>query len=268
MAGELGLVASGRGVFFLAEVLLDPRRARDPAVPEAARPRRPGRCARRVLLLARRGPLPAEHLPGRVQARRQLVLLPVGAGAADHLRHHRDRGRDLHRGREDLPDSQPARRSPARAAERSNDEQADRRRPDHPDRGPPANRRRGGGRHVRDAWASGQMWRGHRDHPARARPARRLAVHPALLRRVHDGARDRVGARGRERAEPRDPAQRAVHPQPDPRRPRDARPHRALLPPVGARLGGRRLGAQGRPGEDLAARREPVAVAAQRPARA
>ena len=49
----------------------------------------------------------------------------------------------------------------------------------------------------------------------RPRPARRLALHAALLRRVHDGARDRLGARRRERAQARGAAQRAVHPQPD-----------------------------------------------------
>ena len=40
----------------------------------------------------------------------------------------------------------------------------------------------------------------HRDHPAGTRSARRLGLRPAHLRRLHHGARDRLGARGRERA--------------------------------------------------------------------
>ena len=101
---------------------------------------------------------------------------------------------------------------------------------------------------VSKAWSSGQMWRGIELILQGPRPARRLAVHAALLRRVHHRARHHLGARGRERARARSAAQRAVHPQPDHRRARRARPHRALLSSVGARLGRRRLGAEGRSG--------------------
>ena len=45
----------------------------------------------------------------------------------------------------------------------------------------------------------------------------------------------------------RDSAERATHPQPDDRRAVRARPRHALLPPARARLGGRGLGAEGRP---------------------
>ena len=76
----------------------------------------------------------------------------------------------------------------------------------------------------------------------------------------------RLGARGRERAAARDAAQRAVHPEPDPGRARAARSHRPLLPAVGARLGRRHLGAEGRSGEGRRARREPLGLAGQRTA--
>ena len=90
---------------------------------------------------------------------------------------------------------------------------------------------------VSKAWASCTMWRGIENICAGTRPARSLALHPALLRRLHHGARHGERARRGRRAEAADSAQRAVHPQPDPDQPRAARSHRALLPALGARLG-------------------------------
>ena len=55
----------------------------------------------------------------------------------------------------------------------------------------------------------------HRADPARPRPARRLGLRPADLRRVHDRARDRVDPRRRERHRRGAAAQRAPAPQPD-----------------------------------------------------
>ncbi len=85
----------------------------------------------------------------------------------------------------------------------------------------------------------------HRGHPAGARSARCLDLRAAHLRRLHHRARDRLGARDRERAGARGAAQRAVHPQHDHRRARHPRSHRPLLPALGARLGRHRLGAAG-----------------------
>ena len=118
---------------------------------------------------------------------------------------------------------------------------------------------------VKKAWSSGQMFRGIERILEGRDPARGLAVHAAVLRRLHDRPRDRVGPRGRERAEARDSEERAVHPQSDHRGARDARPHRPLLPAVRARLGGRRLGAEGRSGEDGGARRQHLRLARQQP---
>jgi hypothetical protein len=129
----------------------------------------------------------------------------------------------------------------------------------HPHRGPPAHRLRGRRRQGQEGLVLGPDVARRRADPARPRPARRLGHHAAHLRRVHHGARHRLGARGRERAADGGAAQRPVHPQPDHPGARGARPHRALLPPVGARLGGRDLGAEGRPGRHREAGREPVA---------
>ncbi len=117
---------------------------------------------------------------------------------------------------------------------------------------------------VTNAWSSGQMWRGDRDHPEGAGPAGRLGVHPAYLRRLNDRPRTGFSAFGRKRPRAGDPAQRPVHPQPDDGRARGARPHRALLPPAGAGLGRHRLGGhQGRPEGRRGDRREALALEAQ-----
>ena len=98
---------------------------------------------------------------------------------------------------------------------------------------------------VQKAWASCTMWRGietilqGRDRP------RRLGICAALLRSLHHGSRHGLGARRRRRAPARDSGERAVHPQPDSHRPRPARPHRALLSPVRAGLGGHHDHSQG-----------------------
>ena len=86
----------------------------------------------------------------------------------------------------------------------------------------------------------------HRDHPARARPTRCLGFCPAHLRRVHAGARHRLGACGGGRAQVPDPAERPAHPQPDDRGAVRARPRDAFLSSARARLGRRGIGAEGR----------------------
>ncbi len=92
-----------------------------------------------------------------------------------------------------------------------------------------------------------------RDDPQGPRPARRLGLHRARLRRVHHGARAGVGAHRRGRARHHRPAQRRTDPQPDVLRAVPAGPRRPLLPPARARLGGRRQRAQGRSEEDVRA---------------
>ncbi len=52
---------------------------------------------------------------------------------------------------------------------------------------------------VQDAWSSATMFRGIELILQGPRPARRLGLHAAHLRRLHDGARDRLDPRGRER---------------------------------------------------------------------
>ena len=66
-----------------------------------------------------------------------------------------------------------------------------------------------------------------------------MGVRAAHLRRLHAGARHRVGPRGRGRAQVRDSGQRRPRAQPDDRRAVRARPRHALLPPARARLGRR-----------------------------
>ena len=102
----------------------------------------------------------------------------------------------------------------------------------------------------------------HRADPEGPRSARRLGLHPAHLRRVHDGARDRVDPRGGERHRREAAAQRAPAAQPHHVRADGPGPRRALLPPARARLGRRGLGALGRPGEDVGARRVDQRLAA------
>ncbi len=138
------------------------------------------------------------------------------------------------------------RRKPGLSAGRNEHGKAHRHRPHHPDRGAPPHRLRGRRRQGdRRLGVGHDVARGRAD-PPRPRPPRRVGHHPALLRRLHDRARHRLGARGRERAADGRPEERAVHPQPDDRRPRDPRRDRPLLPPLGARLGGHHVGAQGR----------------------
>ncbi len=73
-------------------------------------------------------------------------------------------------------------------------------RPHHPDRGAPARRSRGEGRQGRRRLQLRDDGARLRDHPEGARPARRVGVHRAGVRRVHDGARAGVGADRRRRA--------------------------------------------------------------------
>ena len=104
---------------------------------------------------------------------------------------------------------------------------------------------------VQDAWSSVDDVPRHRADPEGPRSARRLGLHPAHLRRLHDGARDRLDPRRRERHR-RDPAaQRPAPAQPDHRLAVRAGPRHPLLPPARARLGRHRVGALGRSGEDL-----------------
>ena len=120
------------------------------------------------------------------------------------------------------------------------------------------------GGYVKNAWSSGQMWRGI-EKILLGRDPRDAWLFTQRFCGVCTTVHAIASVRAVENAlEARDPDERAVHPQPDRGRARAARPHRPLLPPLGARLGRRRLGAQGRPGEGLGARREPVALAAQR----
>ncbi len=89
---------------------------------------------------------------------------------------------------------------------------------------------------VSNSWASCTMWRGIENILQGPRPSRCLALHPALLRRVHHGAcHGKRPFRGR-RSEAGNSAQRPVHPQPHPDCARVARPHRALLSTIGAGL--------------------------------
>ena len=208
-----------------------------------ARRQRLGSLFRAAMLFMLAGSaLPLRHLPGGVPPGRALVLLPQRRRDPDHPRPGRRRDHALHRHRQGRSRSSHWRSDMSRITI------------------DPVTRIEGhlridvevdGGRRAEGVVVGPDVPR-HRAHPAGPRSARGLALHPALLRRVHHRARDRLGARGRERAAARGAAQRAVHPQPDPRRARDARSHRPLLPPVGARLGRRRLGAEGRSGEDVA----------------
>ena len=114
------------------------------------------------------------------------------------------------------------------------------------------------GGHVNKAWSSGQMWRGvelillGRDPRDAWAITQRICgvcttVHAITSVRAVENALQAGNA-----------AQRPVHPQPDHPGARGARPHRALLPPVGARLGRRHLGAEGRSRQDRQPGRKPV----------
>ena len=94
------------------------------------------------------------------------------------------------------------------------------------------------------------------------RSARCLGDLRAHLRRLHHGARARVGACGGERARHRGAAKRRDHPQhhvPDAVR---AGPRDPLLSPARARLGGHCVGAEGRPQGDGRAGADGLAVVA------
>ena len=134
--------------------------------------------------------------------------------------------------------------------------------PDLPDRGPSAHRsqRRQEQRHPQRGVDGNDVARTRSD-PEGPRPARRVGVHRAHLRRLHGRARARVGARGRGRAPDQDPEEREHHPQPDARDLVLAGSPGPLLPPARARLGRRRVGAQGGPEEDLGDPAEHLAVA-------
>ncbi len=105
---------------------------------------------------------------------------------------------------------------------------------------------------IVDAWSAGHHGARLRDHPEGARPARRVGLHRAGLRRLHDRARPRLGPDRGGRPRRRRSAERRAGPEPDVLRPVPAGPRRPLLPPARARLGGRRQRAEGRPEEDLA----------------
>jgi hypothetical protein len=106
-------------------------------------------------------------------------------------------------------------------------------RPDHAHRRPSADRLRGRQRQGDQRLVIGADVARDRNDPPGPRSPRRLAVHPAHLRRLHHGPRHRLGAGGGERPEPGSAAQRPVHPQPDHHRARHPRSHRAFLPAHG-----------------------------------
>ncbi len=141
---------------------------------------------------------------------------------------------------------------------------AHRRRSHHADRRAPAHRgqRRQGQRHPQRRVHGHDVARPRGD-PQGPRPARRVGVRRTHLRRVHGRARAGVGALGRGRARDPDPEEREHHPQPDARDAVRAGPPGPLLPSARARLGRRRLGAEGRPEEDQRDPAVDLAVAQQ-----
>ena len=72
-----------------------------------------------------------------------------------------------------------------------------------------ASRRRSADGRVTNAWSPSTMFRGIEIILRGSRPARRVGLRAAHLRRLHDGARDRLDARGRERDRRDAAAQRA-----------------------------------------------------------
>ena len=117
---------------------------------------------------------------------------------------------------------------------------------------------------VTKAWASGQMWRGVEQILLGRDPRDAWAITQRICG-VCTTVHAIVSVRAVENALKMEvPLNAQLHPQHDHLGARHPRPHRALLSPVGARLGGRGLGAQGRPGEDRAARREPLDLGRQR----
>ena len=139
------------------------------------------------------------------------------------------------------------------AARKETGHDARRRRSRHPNRGAPADRGRGRPGEGQGRLVLRDDVPRHRADPEGPRPARRLGLHPAHLRRVHDGARDRLHPRRRERRRSGPAAQRPPAAQPDHRVAVRAGPRHPLLPPARARLGGHRLRPFGRSREDLGA---------------
>ena len=125
---------------------------------------------------------------------------------------------------------------------------ADRHRPDHPHRGPPAHRSADRERPGDRGLELRHHVPRHGTHPAGPRPARGLGVRPAHLRRLHHGARHRLGARRRECAGHHHSRQRPHRAQPDGGHPVHPGSRHPLLPPARAGLGGHGQRPVGRPG--------------------
>ena len=137
-----------------------------------------------------------------------------------------------------------------------------RRRSGHAHRRSPAHRSRGRWRHGQGRLVVLDHVPRHRAHPEGARSARRVGLHAAHLRRVHHGARHRLGARGRERHRRQAAAERPPAAQPHHVGADGPGPRRALLSPARARLGRRGLRALRRSGQDVGARRVDQRLAA------
>ena len=102
---------------------------------------------------------------------------------------------------------------------------------------------------VRDAWSSGQMWRGIEDI-LKGRDPREAWLFTQRICGVCTTVHAIASVRAVENALRLEiPLNAQYHPQPDLAAHAPARPHRALLPSVRPRLGGRRLRPQGRPGQ-------------------
>ena len=146
-----------------------------------------------------------------------------------------------------------------------NHEHAHRCRSHHPHRGPSAHRGGSRGRPHHRRLERRHDGPGHRDHPQGPRPARRLGLHRAGLRRLHHGPCARVRAVGRGCPGHRRPAERGIDPQPDVLRPVPAGPRGAFLPPACAGLGRRGQRAEGRSRRDVAHRPEHFRLAEELP---
>ena len=107
---------------------------------------------------------------------------------------------------------------------------------------------------ISDAWSSGTMFRGIELILQGPRSARSLDLGAAHLRSLHHGARPRQRARGGRRAADRGSGKRPHRAQPHRRLADGAGSRHPLLSSACAGLGGCRLGAEGRSGQDLATR--------------
>ena len=124
-------------------------------------------------------------------------------------------------------------------------------RPDHENRRPSA--RRGHGGRQRQGHGCRLLRHGvarPRARHAQPRPARCLGVHPAYLRRLHDGARARLGARRGGCAADPHPEERELHPEHHGGDADGAGSSRPFLSPSRARLGEPRRGARRGPHRD------------------